>query len=167
MLAVIYGLKQIAEDGLGWAPLLPIAAGLAVGLAFVRRQARLADPLIDLKLFRDKAFSTALTTNVLGFFATFGMFLFMAQYLQLVLGLSPLEAGLWSLPSSLGFVAGAMLTAAARAGVPAGGRDGGRAAARRRRLRGAEPGRRARPRSSRARSCSRSGSRRSRPSPPT
>jgi DHA2 family multidrug resistance protein-like MFS transporter len=111
VLAVIYGCKQLAEDGFGWAPLLPIAAGVAVGVTFLRRQARLADPLIDLKLFRNKAFSTALTMNVLGFFAAFGLFLFMAQYLQLVLGLSPLEAGLWSLPSSLGFVAGAMLTA--------------------------------------------------------
>jgi DHA2 family multidrug resistance protein-like MFS transporter len=111
VLAVIYGCKQIAEDGLGWAPLAPIAGGLGVAVAFVRRQARLVDPLIDLGLFRDKAFSTALATNVLGFFAAFGLFLFMAQYLQLVLGLSPIEAGLWSLPSSLGFVAGAMVTA--------------------------------------------------------
>jgi len=48
-------------------------------------------------------------TNTLGFFAAFGLFLFVSQYLQLVLGLSPLEAGLWSLPSSAGFIAGAML----------------------------------------------------------
>src|SRR5687768_5284674 len=44
VLAVIYGLKQIAQDGPGWLPTLSIVAGLAVGVAFVRRQLTLADP---------------------------------------------------------------------------------------------------------------------------
>ncbi len=109
VLAVIYGFKQIAQDGFGWSAVLLIVLGLAIGAAFVRRQTRLADPLIDLGLFRIRAFSAALSTNLLGFFAAFGVFVFTAQYLQLVLGLSPLEAGLWTLPSSLGFVVGAML----------------------------------------------------------
>ena len=60
----------------------------------------------------------------------FGTFLFIAQYLQLVLGLSPLEAGLWTLPSSLAFVAGSMLTPMVAAPDPAGGADGRRAAGR-------------------------------------
>ncbi|WP_051248457.1 MFS transporter [Inquilinus limosus] len=110
VLAAIYGVKMLAEHGPGWPPLLWILAGLAVGTVFIRRQARLADPLIDLRLFRSPAFGAALAVNVLGLFAVFGTFLFVAQYLQLVLGLSPLEAGLWTLPSSLAFVAGSMLT---------------------------------------------------------
>jgi len=110
VLAVIYGLKQLAQDGLGWPPALCIAAGLAIGAAFVHRQARLADPLIDLSLFRIRAFDAALATNMLGFFAVFAAFLFVAQYLQLVLGLSPWEAGLWTLPSSAGFIAGATVS---------------------------------------------------------
>ena len=57
----------------------------------------LADPLIDLRLFRAPAFSAALVINTLGFFVGFAAFLLIAQYLQLVLGLSPLKAGLWSL----------------------------------------------------------------------
>jgi DHA2 family multidrug resistance protein-like MFS transporter len=85
-------------------------AGLAAGAVFVRRQQRLADPLLDLRLFRSAAFATALTTNLLSFFAGFGALLFIAQYLQLVLGLSPLAAGLWMLPSSAGSVLGSMLT---------------------------------------------------------
>ena len=109
VLSVIFGLKQLAEHGMGWAPALAILAGLVIGAAFVRRQQTLDDPLIDLELFRSRAFSAALATNTLGFFAAFGLFLFVSQYLQLVLGLSPLEAGLWSLPSSAGFIAGAML----------------------------------------------------------
>ena len=112
VLAVIYGLKQVTRDGLGWLPAVSIVAGLAAGAAFVRRQHRLADPLLDLRLFRSAAFTTALTTNLLSFFVGFGTLLFITQYLQLVLGLSPLAAGLWMLPSSAGFVAGSLLTPA-------------------------------------------------------
>jgi MFS transporter, DHA2 family, multidrug resistance protein len=109
VLAIIYGLKQLAQDGLGWLAVLSILAGLAVGVGFVRRQQRLADPLLDLSLFGNRAFSSALATNTLSFFVGFGVLLFIAQYLQLVLGLSPLAAGLWMLPSSLGFIVGSML----------------------------------------------------------
>ncbi|MGH2649995.1 MAG: MFS transporter, partial [Actinomycetota bacterium] len=110
VLGVIFGLKQIAQDGLGWVPVLSILAGLAVGIAFVRRQRRLADPLIDLRLFRAPGFSASLATYGLGIFIVFGGFLFLPQYLQLVLGLSPLQAGLWTLPWALAFVVGSQLT---------------------------------------------------------
>src|SRR4029450_4368908 len=62
-----------------------------------------------LRLFRIRAFSASLGTNLLGIFVVVGYFLFVAQYLQLVLGLSPLQAGLWSLPSALGFIVGSNL----------------------------------------------------------
>jgi len=88
---------------------LSILAGLAVGLVFVRRQRTLADPMIDVALFRIAAFNAALATNFLAIFVAVGYFLFVAQYLQLVVGLSPLEAGLWSLPSAVGFIAGSQL----------------------------------------------------------
>jgi MFS transporter, DHA2 family, multidrug resistance protein len=110
VLLVIWGLKQLAQDGLGLPPALSIVAGLAVGVAFVRRQQLLADPLLDLRLFRSPAFSAALAANTLDFFVAFAAFLFISQYLQLVLGLSPLEAGLWMLPSSGGFIVGSLLT---------------------------------------------------------
>jgi MFS transporter, DHA2 family, multidrug resistance protein len=110
VLAVIYGVKHIAEQGLDWLAAISIVAGLGLGVGFVRRQWWLDVPLIDLSLFRSPAFSTSIATNVFGFFVMFGTFLMTAQYLQLVLGLSPLVAGLWTIPSSLGFTAGAMLT---------------------------------------------------------
>jgi DHA2 family multidrug resistance protein-like MFS transporter len=106
VLAVIYGLKEIAQDGFGLLPSLSILAGLAVGVLFVRRQLTLANPMIDLSLFRIPSFNAALATNVLGIFVVVGYFLFIAQYMQLVLGLSPLEAGLWSVPSAIGFIVG-------------------------------------------------------------
>jgi DHA2 family multidrug resistance protein-like MFS transporter len=110
VLAAIYGLKQIAQDGVGPSPVLSIVGGLGVAWLFVRRQHALADPLIDLALFRDRAFATALSVNVLDFFIGFGIFLFIAQYLQLVLGLSPLSAGLWTVPGAVGNIVGSMLT---------------------------------------------------------
>ena len=84
-------------------------AGLAVAALFVRRQQRLDDPLIDLRLFRSPAFSASLAVNILGFFVAFGTFLFIAQYLQLVLGMGPFEAGLWTAPSAAGFIVGSQL----------------------------------------------------------
>jgi MFS transporter, DHA2 family, multidrug resistance protein len=112
VLLVIYALKQIAEVGLGWVPVAAIGIGLALGIQFVRRQRALADPLIDLGLFRVPAFSASLATYMLACFVSFGAYVFIAQYLQLVLGLSPLEAGLWTVPSMVAFVAGSMLVPA-------------------------------------------------------
>jgi len=109
VLAVIYGLKQIAQEGLGWLPAVAIVFGVALAVVFVQRQRKLADPLIDVGLFRVRAFSASLATYTLGIFVAFGVFVFVAQYLQLVLGLSPLQAGLWTLPSAMGFVVGSML----------------------------------------------------------
>jgi DHA2 family multidrug resistance protein-like MFS transporter len=104
LLAIIFGLKQAAQDGFGLLPVLAIAAGLGIGVVFVRRQLALESPLIDLRLFRLPSFSAALATNLLSVFVAVGYFLFIAQYLQLVRGLSPLESGLWSLPSAVAFV---------------------------------------------------------------
>ncbi len=110
VLAVIFGLKQIAQDGIGRWSTLSILAGLTVGVVFVRRQHALANPLIDLRLFRNTDFTAALATNVLDFFVGFGIFLFIAQYLQSVLGLSPLDAGLWTVPWAVGFIVGSIVT---------------------------------------------------------
>lgn len=110
VLAMIFGLKQIAQDGVAIAPLLFIVGGLATGVVFVRRQLTLKDPLIDLRLFRVPAFSASLATYGLAILFLFGGFLFLPQYLQLVMGMSPFRAGLWTLPWALAFVAGSMLT---------------------------------------------------------
>jgi MFS transporter, DHA2 family, multidrug resistance protein len=109
VLAVIYGLKQMAQDGFGGVPLAAILVGLVLGALFVRRQSRLADPLIDLNLFRVPAFSASLAVYTLGILVLFGSFLFIYQYLQLVLELSPLMAGVVTLPSFASFVVGSML----------------------------------------------------------
>jgi DHA2 family multidrug resistance protein-like MFS transporter len=106
VLSLIFGLKQIAQDGIGWLPVSSVLVGLVVGALFVRRQLTLADPMIDLRLFRVPAFTASLAINFLAIFVAVGYFLFVAQYLQLVVGLSPLEAGFWSVPSAIGFIVG-------------------------------------------------------------
>jgi MFS transporter, DHA2 family, multidrug resistance protein len=93
------------------AAIAPVLAGLVIGAAFVRRQRRLPKPMIDLGLFAQRAFSGALTANTLSFAVIFGLEVFVAQYSQLVLGYSPLEAGLLGLPPALAFVAGGQITA--------------------------------------------------------
>lgn len=109
ILLMIYGMKHIAEDGMSLLAIGTILAGFGIGFLFVMRQRRLTDPLIDLALFSRPAFSAALSINIVGLFIAFGAFLFVAQYLQLVLGLSAFEAGLWSLPSSLMMVVGSVV----------------------------------------------------------
>jgi DHA2 family multidrug resistance protein-like MFS transporter len=110
VLSIIYGLKRMAETMRPWPALLFVVAGLATTVVFVRRQKTLDHPLVDLGLFRYRAFTTALLTYTLGTFVAFGVFVFIGQYLQLVLGLSPLQAGLWTTPFAAAFVVGSLIT---------------------------------------------------------
>jgi DHA2 family multidrug resistance protein-like MFS transporter len=109
MLALIYGVKQVAERGVDPRAILPIVAGLAIATVFVMRQRRLADPLIDLSLFGIPTFSAAVVTQLVAALSMGGIYLFVAQYLQLVLGLSPLQAGIALVPSNILGIAGTML----------------------------------------------------------
>ncbi len=106
VLAVIFGLKQIAQEGPGPLAIGAIVVGLVVGVLWVRRQRQLADPMIDLALFKVPTFNAALVVNFLAIFVVVGYFLFIAQYLQLVADLTPFQAGLLSLPSAIAFVIG-------------------------------------------------------------
>lgn len=109
MLSLVYGIKQIAEHGLGWQPALSIVLGIGFGSVFLARQRTLTQPFLDLSLLRLPTFSAALTTQTLAIFAMAGTQFFVGLYLQLVLGLSPLQAGLWTLPSTAAGVVGTML----------------------------------------------------------
>ena len=109
MLAVIYGIKQVAQGGPVLLTVISIVTGVIAGAAFVIRQRSLDDPLIDLRLFRVPAFSASVSTQLVALLAMSGIYLFVAQYLQLVLGLSPLRAGLALLPSTVAGMAGSVL----------------------------------------------------------
>ncbi|MGW7411186.1 MFS transporter [Streptomyces sp. NPDC054863] len=114
-LPVIHGIKELAKNGAQSTPFLTIAAGLAVGALFVRRQRTLAHPMVDLALLRRRMFGGAVLANVVAMFGTVGFAVFFTQYLQSVRGMSPLTSALWSLvPSAAVLVlapAGAALAA--------------------------------------------------------
>ncbi len=112
VLALIYGIKHWAADGFDWQAAAAILVGLGFVLVFLRRQARLADPMVDLAMFRIPAFRAALAINLAGILFMFGSFIFLAQYFQLVAGLTPLQAGLWSLPSAIAFTLASFVTPA-------------------------------------------------------
>jgi MFS transporter, DHA2 family, multidrug resistance protein len=109
VLPVVYGVKRTATSGVDVAVVLSVIGGVAMAVAFVHRQRRLADPFIDLSLFRSRILATAAATLALGIFVLWGTNYAIAQYLQLVEGLRPLAAGLWTAPSALGVIAGSTL----------------------------------------------------------
>ncbi|MBJ6627995.1 MFS transporter [Streptomyces griseoincarnatus] len=98
LFAVVLGVKRLGAGELGAATLLPLAAGVVLLVLFVRRQRRREHPLLDLRMFSRPAFSTSVGCIVLAMLALVGLELIAAQYLQLVLGLSPLETGLRLVP---------------------------------------------------------------------
>ena len=111
MLPVVYALKSLATDGFTTTGVVTGVVGLAAGTVFVHRQRTVADPLLDLTLFSHRAFSVSVATNLLCVFALIGLLVLVPQYLQLVVGLSPLAAATWMLPGSLAGVAGALVAA--------------------------------------------------------
>jgi MFS transporter, DHA2 family, multidrug resistance protein len=110
VLTTIYALKRLSELGFASSSVALLLLGLALGVVFVRRQQTLAYPLLDLALFRSAAFSAAISAYALTSLAMFGTYIFITQYLQLVLGLSPLKAGLATLPWALAFIVGSLIT---------------------------------------------------------
>jgi DHA2 family multidrug resistance protein-like MFS transporter len=99
VLPVIYGLTELAAHGWAAGPLASLLAGLAFGVAFGLRQRKLTNPLIDLSMFSNRAFSTALGGMMFGTMLMGSIMLFITQDLQLVEGLGPLRAGLWMVPA--------------------------------------------------------------------
>lgn len=108
MLPITYGIKQLARDGWRELPVLAIVIGVAAALLFARRQGRLSEPILDLRLFANRSISTALTGQLCYSVIGGGSMLFMMLYFQLVQGMSTLKAGLAMVPgmaaATLGFM---------------------------------------------------------------
>ena len=119
VLPVIYGIKELAAHGPSGPRFGSIVVGLVIGLIFLRRQQTRPDPMIDLAIFRRGAFSVSLVLNLIAMFALVGFAIFTTQYLQLVRGMAPLEAALWSLVPSV-FVGSAapLASVLVKRGVP-------------------------------------------------
>jgi MFS transporter, DHA2 family, multidrug resistance protein len=98
ILPFVYGLKELAGGGWHPGPVLAVAAGVAVGALFARRQRTLANPLLDLRLFGERALTVTLAGMLMYSLLAGGTMTFLAQHFQLVNGLSPLGAGLAMVP---------------------------------------------------------------------
>ncbi|MFC8454719.1 MFS transporter [Kitasatospora sp. NPDC057223] len=122
VIGVVYAVKEAASHGLLRWDVPPTAVlGAAALTVFVRRQLRLPTPLLDVRLFADRRFTAAVLASLTALIGLSGVVFVMSQYLQLVRGYQPLQAGLAELPAFAGAVAGGLLTArlARRAGVRA------------------------------------------------
>src|SRR2546423_5688427 len=96
---VLYGIIEGPVHG--WtapATVGPLLSGLAVLVVFGLWELRAEHPMLDLRFFRNPTFSSATAAINLVFFAMFGTFFLLTQYLQLVLGYGTLEAGVRMLP---------------------------------------------------------------------
>ncbi|MCX3062516.1 MFS transporter [Streptomyces beihaiensis] len=113
MIGVVYAVKEAAANGFHW----DVAASALVGLAalawFVRRQLTLDAPLLDMRLFRNRGFSGAVLADLLTILGLSGLVFFLSQFLQLVQGREPFEAGLAELPAAVGAVGAGLLAGSA------------------------------------------------------
>jgi EmrB/QacA subfamily drug resistance transporter len=108
MVALTYGITHAAEHGWSDAVTLgALGAALVLGLIFLRLQARGANPMLPLGLFRDPNRSGSYATMLFVGAGLMGTFYLLALYLQQALGFSPLWAGVASLPFSAGIILGA------------------------------------------------------------
>ena len=98
MAPIVYAIKSVAHDGLTLTAMALLAVGFGAGTAFVRRQLHRPQPMLDVRLFSRSAFSGAVLANLLSVFSLVGFLFFISQHLQLVLGESPMQAGLILLP---------------------------------------------------------------------
>jgi EmrB/QacA subfamily drug resistance transporter len=97
-----YTILEVSEVGWGATQTLALGAiSLALGAAFLLRQARIANPLMPLRLFRSRNVSGANALQALLVAGMFAMFFLGALYMQEILGYDPLEVGLAFLPATL------------------------------------------------------------------
>ncbi|BDZ56062.1 MFS transporter [Agromyces marinus] len=103
--AVVFGIKHLATEGLDLLGVACILVGAAAGVWFVRRQLRARVPMLDMRLFRIGAFGGGVIVNLLSVVALVGFLYFVSQHLQLVVGLSPVMAGLALVPGLVTMIA--------------------------------------------------------------
>ncbi|WP_141564503.1 efflux MFS transporter LfrA [Mycolicibacterium palauense] len=101
MLPLVWAIKSVAHDGVSTAAVLAAGMAVAAAVLFVRRQNRSRTPMLDMALFAHGPFSSSVLANFLSIVGLVGFLFFVAQHLQLVLGLSPLAAGLVTLPGAV------------------------------------------------------------------
>ncbi|MEU9468615.1 MFS transporter [Streptomyces avermitilis] len=105
MIGIVYAVKEAASHGPSLDALAVAVLGAAALFGFVRRQLVMPKPLLDMRLFRNRGFSGAVLADLLTVLGMSGLIFFLSQYLQLVQGRPPFEAGLAEVPAAIGAVA--------------------------------------------------------------
>lgn len=107
----VVGALKAATAGLAWwiPALLATAAILAAG-ALVSHLNNSPHPLVDVRLLRDRAYAMAVVINAMSSFLLVGAMFYLTQYLQVVLGISPVHAGLLLMPGMVASMAATMIT---------------------------------------------------------
>ncbi|MBO1331691.1 MFS transporter [Streptomyces sp. VRA16 Mangrove soil] len=109
MIGVVYAVKEAAAHGFNWDVAATALIGAAALASFVRRQLTLSSPLLDMRLFRNRGFSGAVLADLLTILGLAGLIFFLSQFLQLVQGREPFEAGLAELPAAVGAVGAGLI----------------------------------------------------------
>lgn len=97
---IVYAVKTLAKGGDPAVVAGALAVGVTATVLFLRRQLQRPDPMLDVRLFADRRFSGAVAVNLLSVFSLVGFMFFVSQHLQLVVGMSPMDAG-WALVPGL------------------------------------------------------------------
>ena len=114
MVSFVYGVKTFAEGKELGVAFLTFFGGLLLLVLFIRRQLRMPIPMINVRLFRVRAFTGAVVTDLLSVFSLVGAAFALTQFLQLVADLSVIQSALWMLPqaavsATAGFIAAALV----------------------------------------------------------
>lgn len=120
MLAIVGGVKFVALGDQAWIGAIALVVGAGLVAAFLRRQRRLAHPMVDLTLFRHPGFGSGLAVNVLSNAAELGFIFMITLHLQNVTGMNPADAGLAMLPPTALMVVSSLIAPrlVARLGAP-------------------------------------------------
>jgi DHA2 family multidrug resistance protein-like MFS transporter len=101
LLGIVYAAKQVVTTGTHTDNIAAALVGVAALILFVRRQLKTPSPLIDIRLFANRAFSGVITANMLSVLGLSGVLFFLSQFFQLVDGYHPLKAGIAELPAAV------------------------------------------------------------------
>jgi EmrB/QacA subfamily drug resistance transporter len=105
LLGIVYGISRAGQEG--WTDtwtLASLAAGLVLLGAFVLVESRVKHPLLPVRVFRNRTRAASFLAMFFAPAAMFAMFYYLSQYIQVVMGYSPLRAGVAFLPFCFGLV---------------------------------------------------------------
>ncbi|GMA28616.1 hypothetical protein GCM10025874_18690 [Arenivirga flava] len=102
---LVYAIKHTATDGIDLLGVGALVVAVVSGTLFVRRLLRRDNPMLDVRLFANPGFTGAILVNFVSVLSLVGLLFFVAQHLQLVVGMSPVEAALVLVPGTVGMIA--------------------------------------------------------------